>query len=169
MKLLFKKRVIVFFKYCSKNRSFNNKNYKKNFVKQIVYLVKIIVFFKNILENLKKYSYFARFFLNKSTHFINISFEKLSSFTKTMPTSKLYEQIFAEFRFLFFQFWIKDAVGRAIDAVRDLEEPEFSARDRNTQVFLWLVQLNVQQWGGGANLLNDENQEFCKTFEHVLK
>ena len=22
---------------------------------------------------------------------------------------------------------------------------------------------------GGANLLNDENQEFCKTFEHVLK
>ena len=28
----------------------------------------------------------------------------------------------------------KETVGRSIDAVRDLEEPEFSARNRNTQV-----------------------------------
>ena len=30
-------------------------------------------------------------------------------------------------------------MGRSIDAVRDLEEPEFSARDRNTQVFFKII------------------------------
>ena len=43
-------------------------------------------------------------------------------------------------------------MGRSIDAVRDLEEPEFSARDRNTQVFFMIGTTKYSAMRGGGEI-----------------
>ena len=74
---------------------------------------------------------------------------RLKNWVRCPPLSFM-NRFLPNFRFLFFQFWIKDAVGRSIDAVRDLEEPEFSARDRNTQVFFMIGTTKYSAMRGGA-------------------